>query len=221
MLIGVADVVGTKFFDWPGARHARVHREHHGAGGLRRARLRAGAARAHPRRAALRLRWPARPVVHGGGDAHRRLHLLRAGRVAGASASSPTAGSCKEATMGTVRFPLYPARVLLLLGVALLLVRLALDIVADIGRMRRGEAPPAHQRCRRADGIGRGAPVAAGRRLDRGGPAARVAHARRAHRRGARPGRIHRHLPHRGARCGARADRAPSRSAPPTRSPWR
>jgi hypothetical protein len=44
--------------------------------------------------------------------------------------------------MGTVRFPLYPARFFLLLGVGLLLVRLALDIVVDIGRMRRGEAPP-------------------------------------------------------------------------------
>jgi len=41
-----------------------------------------------------------------------------------------------------VRFPLYPARFFLVLGVVLLLVRLALDIVADIGRMRRGEAPP-------------------------------------------------------------------------------
>jgi TRAP-type C4-dicarboxylate transport system permease small subunit len=48
----------------------------------------------------------------------------------------------KEATMGTVRFPLYPARSFLLLGVLLLLARLALDIVGDIGRMRRGEAPP-------------------------------------------------------------------------------
>jgi TRAP-type C4-dicarboxylate transport system permease small subunit len=48
----------------------------------------------------------------------------------------------KEATMGTVRFPLYPARFFLLLGVVLLLVRLALDIVVDIGRLRRGEAPP-------------------------------------------------------------------------------
>jgi TRAP-type C4-dicarboxylate transport system permease small subunit len=48
----------------------------------------------------------------------------------------------KEATMGTVRFPLYPARFFLLVGVGLLLVRLALDIVLDIGRMRRGEAPP-------------------------------------------------------------------------------
>lgn len=48
----------------------------------------------------------------------------------------------KEATMGSVRFPLYPARFLLLLGVLLLLVRLALDVVADLGRLRRGEPPP-------------------------------------------------------------------------------
>ncbi|MGH8741968.1 MAG: TRAP transporter small permease subunit [Burkholderiales bacterium] len=49
----------------------------------------------------------------------------------------------REATMGTVRFPLYPARFLLLLGTALLLVQLALDIAGDLGRLRRGEAPPA------------------------------------------------------------------------------
>src|SRR5512145_73512 len=48
----------------------------------------------------------------------------------------------KESTMGSVRFPLYPARVLLLLGMALLLLRLAIDIAQDIGRLRRGEPPP-------------------------------------------------------------------------------
>ncbi|HWM44871.1 MAG TPA: TRAP transporter small permease [Burkholderiales bacterium] len=48
----------------------------------------------------------------------------------------------KEATMGSVRFPLYPARFLLLLGVVLLLLRLATDIVQDIGRLQRGEPPP-------------------------------------------------------------------------------
>jgi TRAP-type C4-dicarboxylate transport system permease small subunit len=47
-----------------------------------------------------------------------------------------------ESTMGSVRFPLYPARVLLLVGVALLLLRLAIDIAQDIGRLRRGEPPP-------------------------------------------------------------------------------
>jgi TRAP-type C4-dicarboxylate transport system permease small subunit len=49
----------------------------------------------------------------------------------------------REATMGTIRFPLYPARFLLVLGVVLLLVRLALDIASDLGRLRRGEPPPA------------------------------------------------------------------------------
>lgn len=48
----------------------------------------------------------------------------------------------RESTMGSVRFPLYPARSLLLLGVSLLLLRLVVDIVQDIGRLRRGEAPP-------------------------------------------------------------------------------
>ncbi len=48
----------------------------------------------------------------------------------------------KEATMGSVRFPLYPARFFLLLGAVLLLLRLALDIVQDVGRLQRGEAPP-------------------------------------------------------------------------------
>ena len=47
-----------------------------------------------------------------------------------------------ESTMGSVRFPLYPARSLLLFGVLLLLLRLAVDIVQDIGRLQRGEPPP-------------------------------------------------------------------------------
>jgi hypothetical protein len=42
-----------------------------------------------------------------------------------------------------VRFPLYPARFLLVLGTTLLLVRLAIDIVEDAGRLWRGEPPPA------------------------------------------------------------------------------
>jgi TRAP-type mannitol/chloroaromatic compound transport system permease small subunit len=47
----------------------------------------------------------------------------------------------QEATMGSVRFPLYPARFFLLLGAVLLLLRLAIDIVHDIGCLRRGDAP--------------------------------------------------------------------------------
>ena len=40
----------------------------------------------------------------------------------------------RESTLGFIRFPLYPARWLLALGVALLLLRLALDLVADLAR---------------------------------------------------------------------------------------
>jgi len=47
-----------------------------------------------------------------------------------------------ESTMGTIRFPLYPARVLLSAGAVLLVVQLALDVIADFGRMWRGEGPP-------------------------------------------------------------------------------
>lgn len=45
----------------------------------------------------------------------------------------------KEATMGSVRFPLYPARFFLLLGAVLLLLRLALDIVQDVAHLRRAQ----------------------------------------------------------------------------------
>lgn len=48
----------------------------------------------------------------------------------------------REATMGTVRFPLYPARFLLVVGTMLLIVQLALDVISDLGRMWRGEPPP-------------------------------------------------------------------------------
>jgi TRAP-type mannitol/chloroaromatic compound transport system permease small subunit len=48
----------------------------------------------------------------------------------------------REATMGTIRFPLYPARSLLTAGAVLLVVQLALDVAGDFGRMLRGEGPP-------------------------------------------------------------------------------
>jgi TRAP-type mannitol/chloroaromatic compound transport system permease small subunit len=49
----------------------------------------------------------------------------------------------REATMGAIRFPLYPARLLLTAGTALLVAQLALDVITDLGRMWRGEAPQA------------------------------------------------------------------------------
>jgi TRAP-type mannitol/chloroaromatic compound transport system permease small subunit len=49
----------------------------------------------------------------------------------------------KEATMGSIRFPLYPARTLLTIGVALLILQLTLDVIDDTIRAWRGE-PPRH-----------------------------------------------------------------------------
>lgn len=49
-----------------------------------------------------------------------------------------------EATMGTIRFPLYPARFMLAFGVSLLVAQLLIDLIADLGRAVRGEAPPVH-----------------------------------------------------------------------------
>ena len=51
----------------------------------------------------------------------------------------------REATMGSIRFPLYPARFLLTAGTALVIAQLALDVITDLGRMWRGKGPrPAH-----------------------------------------------------------------------------
>jgi TRAP-type mannitol/chloroaromatic compound transport system permease small subunit len=50
----------------------------------------------------------------------------------------------QEATMGTIRFPLYPARTLLTTGAVLLVLQLLLDAIGDFGRTWRGEPPREH-----------------------------------------------------------------------------
>jgi len=47
----------------------------------------------------------------------------------------------REATMGTIRFPLYPARLLLVVGAALLVLQLVVDLIADLPRLWRSEPP--------------------------------------------------------------------------------
>ncbi len=44
-----------------------------------------------------------------------------------------------ERTVGLVRFPLYPARIVLAAGTALLILRLMLDLIVDIRRVYTGE----------------------------------------------------------------------------------
>lgn len=47
-----------------------------------------------------------------------------------------------EATVGLIRFPLFPARLILSVGTALLLLQLVLDTIVDIRRIRTGEPAP-------------------------------------------------------------------------------
>lgn len=44
----------------------------------------------------------------------------------------------EEATDGLIRFPLYPARIILATGTGLLLVRLVLDVIVDLGHLITG-----------------------------------------------------------------------------------
>ena len=47
----------------------------------------------------------------------------------------------REATFGLIRFPLYPARIILAAGTALMVLQLLLHLIEDLGRVRTG-APP-------------------------------------------------------------------------------
>ena len=47
-----------------------------------------------------------------------------------------------EATVGLIRFPLYPARIILAAGAGLLIIRLILDMLVDMRRIYTGEPLP-------------------------------------------------------------------------------
>lgn len=47
-----------------------------------------------------------------------------------------------ESTVGLIRFPLYPARIILAVGTGLLIVRLVLDMFVDLRRISTGEPLP-------------------------------------------------------------------------------
>lgn len=60
-----------------------------------------------------------------------------------------------ERTVGLIRFPLYPARIMLAAGTALMIVQLVLDLVTDLGRFVRGEPPEPLDRAEPAPAGGR------------------------------------------------------------------
>lgn len=142
MLIGVADVVGTEFFDWPVPGTLEFTES-------TMVLVVFGAlAFAQERRAHIRVE-----LLYGHAGPRGKSFMEAVTHIVAfiffaliawqGLSELGYSWELKEATMGTVRFPLYPARFFLLLGVALLLLRLAMDIVADIDRLWRGEAPPA------------------------------------------------------------------------------
>ncbi len=50
-----------------------------------------------------------------------------------------------ESTVGLIRFPLYPARIILAVGTGLLILRLVLDTVVDLRRVSTGDPLPTLQ----------------------------------------------------------------------------
>jgi TRAP-type C4-dicarboxylate transport system permease small subunit len=142
MLLGVADVVGTKFLDWPVPGTLEVTESTMVLivfGALAYTQERRNHIRVELLYAHVGPRWKSfmELVTHAVAFA---FFALVAWQGIGELRYS---WEIREATMGTVRFPLYPARFLLALGALLLLLRLALDIVEDFGRLVRGESPPA------------------------------------------------------------------------------
>jgi TRAP-type mannitol/chloroaromatic compound transport system permease small subunit len=141
MLICVADVVGTNFFDWPVPGTLEITESTMVLivfGALAFTQEKRGHIRVEILHGYMspRIRSLMDALTHS-------LALVFFVLLAWHSISELTySWEINEATMGTIRFPLYPARTLLTAGAVLLVLQLALDVVGDFGRMWRGEGPP-------------------------------------------------------------------------------
>jgi TRAP-type mannitol/chloroaromatic compound transport system permease small subunit len=141
MLICVADVIGTNFFDWPVPGTLEITESTMVLivfGALAYTQEKRGHIRVEI------LHGYMRPRVKSLMDAvtHLLAFVFFALLTWNSIGELSYSWEIREATMGTIRFPLYPARSLLTAGAALLVVQLALDVVLDFGRMWRGEGPP-------------------------------------------------------------------------------
>lgn len=144
MFLGTADVVGTQFFGTPVAgaleltestmvlivfgalAYAQLRRNH--------IRVELFYARVSPRaRAALDV------LADVAGLAFFGLLLWQA------IGEATTSWRIGEATVGLIRFPLYPARWVLVVGTALLLVQLVLDLVRDATAVAGEDHSVSHQ----------------------------------------------------------------------------
>ena len=134
MFMGFADVVGTKFFDWPVPGTLEITESTMVLivfGALAFTQTQRGHIRVEifytdrgPRTKAFM-----DAVTHLAAIAYFGLLAWQGFNEALYSLE------IHEATMGSIRFPLFPARLLLVAGCALLLVQLALDLIYDLQQM--------------------------------------------------------------------------------------
>ena len=139
MFLGFADVVGTKFFDWPVPGTLEITESTMVLivfGALAFTQTQRGHIRVEifytdrgPRAKAFM-----DAVTHLVAIAYFALLAWQGFNEAIYSLE------IQEATMGTIRFPLFPARLLLVAGCALLLVQLVLDVIQDLQNIVSGEA---------------------------------------------------------------------------------
>jgi TRAP-type C4-dicarboxylate transport system permease small subunit len=139
MFLGFADVVGTKFFDWPVPGTLEITESTmvlivFGALAFTQSQ------RGHIR---VEIFYTDRgPKTKAFMDAVTHLVAIAYFAILVWQGFNEAIYSLEinEATMGAVRFPLFPARLLLVLGCGLLLFQLALDFIQDLRNMVTGEA---------------------------------------------------------------------------------
>lgn len=138
MFLGFADVVGTKFFDWPVPGTLEITESTmvlivFGAMAFTQTQ------RGHIR---VEIFYTDRgPRAKAFMDAVTHMVALAYFGLLAWQGFSEALYSLeiREATMGSIRFPLFPARLLLVLGCALLLVQLVLDLIQDLQQMVSGQ----------------------------------------------------------------------------------
>lgn len=128
MFLGTADVIGTKFFNWPLPGALELTESTMVLivfGGLATAQIRRGHIRVELVYVHMGPRLKALMDIIASFSAICFFSLL----IWQASGEAIKSWHIREATVGLIRFPLYPARWVLVLGTAIMIVQLVLDLI--------------------------------------------------------------------------------------------
>ena len=134
MFLGTADVVGTQFFGWPVTGALELTESTMVLivfGALAYAQIR----RRHIRVELLYTHLPPRGRAALDFFTHATAVLFYGLLLWLAIDEATFSWSIGEATVGLIRFPLFPARIILAAGTALMIVQLLLDLVLDVRRV--------------------------------------------------------------------------------------